>query len=92
MSTLLTATPGQTIGPFYGYALPFDRGHELVPPQSAGAIRFHGSVTDGDGQPVRDVMLEIWQADADGTVPRSAGFAAPRRLDVHRLGPRLHRR
>ena len=67
MSTLLTATPGQTIGPFYGYALPFPKGDELVPPQTPGAIRFHGSVTDGDGQPVPDVMLEIWQADAEGT-------------------------
>ncbi|WP_137145339.1 protocatechuate 3,4-dioxygenase subunit alpha [Mycolicibacterium sp. CR10] len=73
MTTLLAPTPGQTIGPFYGYALPYDRGHELVPPQSAGAIRFHGTVTDGNGQPVRDVMLEIWQAAADGMVPRSAG-------------------
>lgn len=73
MSTLLAATPGQTIGPFYGFALPFDRGAELVPPRSPGAIRFHGTVTDGDGQPVPDVMLEIWQADADGTVPRGPG-------------------
>ncbi len=73
MSTLLTATPGQTIGPFFGYALPYDRGDELVPPQAPGAIRFHGTVRDGDGQPVRDVMLEIWQADADGEIPRSGG-------------------
>ena len=73
MTTLLAATPGQTIGPFYGYALPFDRGAELVPPHSPGAIRFHGTVTDGDGAPVSDVMLEIWQADADGSVPRSSG-------------------
>ena len=50
MSTLLTATPGQTVGPFFGYALPFERGNELVPPGSPGAIRFHGVVTDGDGQ------------------------------------------
>ena len=73
MSTLLVATPGQTIGPFYGYALPYEQGAELVPPQAAGALHFHGTVTDGDGQPVRDVMLEIWQADGDGHVPRSAG-------------------
>ncbi|PRC44813.1 protocatechuate 3,4-dioxygenase subunit alpha, partial [Mycobacterium sp. ITM-2017-0098] len=73
MSTLLAPTPGQTIGPFYGYALPYDRGHELVPPQSPNAIQLHGAVTDGHGEPVRDVMLEIWQADADGTVPRSGG-------------------
>ena len=47
MSTLLVATPGQTIGPFYGYALPYEQGAELVPPQAAGAVHFHGTVTDG---------------------------------------------
>ena len=73
MTTLLTATPGQTVGPFFGYALPFDRGADLVPPGSPGAIRFHGVVTDGDGTPVPDALLEIWQADADGTVPTATG-------------------
>ncbi|OBC08385.1 protocatechuate 3,4-dioxygenase subunit alpha [Mycobacterium sp. 852013-50091_SCH5140682] len=72
-ATLLTATPGQTIGPFYGYALPFERGNELVPPGIPGAIRFHGTVTDGDGRPVPDAMLEIWQADAEGNVAHTAG-------------------
>ena len=73
MTTLLTATPGQTIGPFYGYALPFEHGNELVPPRSPGAIRFHGVITDGDGKPVPDAMLEIWQADADGRVAQRTG-------------------
>lgn len=68
------ATPGQTIGPFFGYALPFDRGNELVPPDSPGAIRLHGTVTDGGGQPVPDALLEIWQADADGMVPTSGSL------------------
>jgi len=72
MSTL-TATPGQTIGPFFGYALPFERGNELVPRGSAGAIRLHGVVTDGSDAPVPDALLEIWQADADGVIPRSTG-------------------
>jgi protocatechuate 3,4-dioxygenase alpha subunit len=72
MSTL-AATPGQTIGPFFGYALPFDRDNELVPPGSPGAIRLHGLVTDGAGSPVPDALLEIWQADADGVVPTAAG-------------------
>lgn len=71
--TMLIATPGQTIGPFYGYALPFERSGELVPAGAPGAIRFHGVVTDGAGQPVPDVLLEIWQADADGRVPHTAG-------------------
>jgi protocatechuate 3,4-dioxygenase, alpha subunit len=72
MSTL-TATPGQTIGPFFGCALPFERGNELVPPGSPGAIRLHGMVTDGVGAPVPDALLEIWQADADGEVPSATG-------------------
>jgi protocatechuate 3,4-dioxygenase alpha subunit len=72
MSTLI-ATPGQTIGPFFGYALPFDRDNELVAPNSPGAIRLHGLVTDGAGAPVPDALLEIWQADADGVVLSAAG-------------------
>lgn len=73
MSTLMTATPGQTVGPFFGYALPFERGSELVPPASPGSIRLHGVVTDGDGKPIPDALLEIWQADAEGKVPTSSG-------------------
>jgi protocatechuate 3,4-dioxygenase alpha subunit len=72
MSTL-NATPGQTIGPFFGYALPFDRGNELVPPGAPNAVRLHGVVTDGAGAPVPDALLEIWQADADGVVPTATG-------------------
>lgn len=73
MTPMLTATPGQTVGPFFGYALPFERGNELVPPGSPGSIQFHGVVTDGAGTPVPDALLEIWQADADGTVPTASG-------------------
>ena len=67
MNTLLTATPGQTVGPFFGYALPFDRCDQLVPAGSPGAVQLSGLVLDGDGQPVPDALLEIWQANADGT-------------------------
>lgn len=70
--TELTATPGQTIGPFFGNALPFDRGNELVPPGSPGAIQLHGTVTDGAGSPVPDALLEIWQADAHGAAPTTS--------------------
>jgi protocatechuate 3,4-dioxygenase alpha subunit len=73
MSTLLTPTPGQTIGPFFAYALPFERDNDLVPPGSPGSIRLHGVVTDGAGAPVPDALLEIWQADASGAVPSAAG-------------------
>lgn len=67
------ATPGQTIGPFYHFALPYDGGSELVPPGHADAVRLTGRVLDGRGQPVIDSMIEIWQADADGNVVQRAG-------------------
>ena len=41
----LTPTPGQTVGPFYGYALPFDHDNELVPPGSARAVQLTGTVS-----------------------------------------------
>src|SRR5579859_1279404 len=69
----LPVTPGQTIGPFYGYALPYSRGHELVPPGHTRAIRLHGTVYDGQGVPIPDALLEIRQADETGTVPVADG-------------------
>jgi protocatechuate 3,4-dioxygenase, alpha subunit len=72
-NTLLTAAPGQTVGPFFAYALPFDRGNELVPPGSPNAVQLFGVVSDGEGRPVPDALLEIWQADAGGAIPNSAG-------------------
>jgi protocatechuate 3,4-dioxygenase alpha subunit len=69
----LVPTPGQTIGPFYHYALPFEGGERLVPPGYPGAIRLHGRVTDGRGDPLQDAMLEIWQADAEGRVVQRPG-------------------
>jgi protocatechuate 3,4-dioxygenase alpha subunit len=71
--THLVATPGQTVGPFYGYALPYADGNQLVPLGHPQAIRLHGRVLDGHGSPVPDALLEIWQADADGKVPQRAG-------------------
>jgi protocatechuate 3,4-dioxygenase alpha subunit len=66
-------TPGQTIGPFFGYALPYPGGNDLVPPGHPRAIRLHGTVLDGDGQPVPDAVLEIWQPDGSGRLPREPG-------------------
>jgi protocatechuate 3,4-dioxygenase alpha subunit len=69
----LAPTPGQTIGPFYGYALPYPGDCELVPAGTPGAIRLHGTVYDGAGQPVPDALLEIWQADEQGNVRQAPG-------------------
>ncbi|WP_066370040.1 protocatechuate 3,4-dioxygenase subunit alpha [Herbidospora mongoliensis] len=66
-------TPSQTVGPFYGYALPFRDGGDLVPSGHPGAISVHGYVYDGAGAPVPDALLEFWQADAAGNLDGRPG-------------------
>lgn len=66
-------TPGQTVGPFFHCALPYDGDNELVPRGAPGAVRLHGTVHDGAGAPVPDALLELWQADASGEVVQRAG-------------------
>lgn len=69
----LTPTAGQTVGPFFHYALPYPGDSELVPPGRADAVRFHGTVVDGEANPVPDALIEIWQADADGRIVQEPG-------------------
>ena len=71
--TDLAPTPGQTVGPFFGYALPFDRDNELVPLSHPSAVRLHGRVTDGLGVGIPDALLELWQAAPDGSVVQQDG-------------------
>ena len=68
-------TPSQTVGPFFSFALLETVRNELVPPGTPGAIRIEGTVTDGNGDPVPDAMVELWQANAAG---RYADPADPR--------------
>lgn len=69
----LPRTPGQTVGPFFGYALPYAGGPMLVPPGRADAVQLHGRVLDGAGNPVPDALLELWQADDHGMVRQQPG-------------------
>jgi len=57
-------TPAQTVGPFYGYALPFPGGGEIAPAGHPDAITVHGYVYDGAGAPIPDALLEFWQPGA----------------------------
>lgn len=68
-----TPTGGQTVGPFFGYALPFPGGELLVPPSHPDAVELTGTVYDGKGNPIPDALVEIWQADATGDVVQLAG-------------------
>ncbi|QDA36242.1 protocatechuate 3,4-dioxygenase subunit alpha (plasmid) [Paracoccus liaowanqingii] len=82
----LKETPSQTAGPYVHIGLApgaagFDiYDHELgfdpVPDDTPGdRIRITGCVFDGMGSPVRDVLIEVWQADAAGLYPGQPGVA-----------------
>ncbi|SDK33023.1 protocatechuate 3,4-dioxygenase subunit alpha [Nonomuraea jiangxiensis] len=58
----MNPTPSQTVGPFYGFALPFPGGGDLA----TGGIVVHGYVYDGAGDPVPDALLEFWQPGPTG--------------------------
>ena len=69
----LVGTAGQTVGPFFHYALPFPGDSQLVDVSHPGGVRLHGVVYDGARQPIPDALIEIWQADPDGTVIQRPG-------------------
>jgi protocatechuate 3,4-dioxygenase beta subunit len=63
----LVATTSQTVGPFYSIGLDALRREDLAPPGTAGTrVEVSGRVLDGEGKPVPDAFLELWQADARG--------------------------
>jgi len=66
----LARTPGQTIGPFFAFALPWPDGPLVVAAGTPGAIRIDGRMLDGAGQPVTDGLIETWQLGA----PDGRGF------------------
>lgn len=88
----LKETPSQTAGPYVhiglapgaaGFSI-FRRelGGDITGPETPGErIRVEGVVFDGTGVPVKDVLIETWQADANGIHPHpedpSAAEVAP---------------
>ncbi|MFR0356008.1 protocatechuate 3,4-dioxygenase subunit alpha [Streptomyces sediminimaris] len=66
-------TPSHTVGPFYGYALPFPGGGDIAPLGHPDTLTLRGHVYDGEGRPVPDAFLELWGADPDGNVPTTDG-------------------
>ncbi|MEV6840479.1 protocatechuate 3,4-dioxygenase subunit alpha [Streptomyces sp. NPDC051133] len=66
-------TPSHTVGPFYGYALPFPGGEEIAPFGHPDTVTVHGHVLDGAGAPLPDAFVELWGPAPDGTVPQVDG-------------------
>jgi len=73
----LKETPSQTAGPYVHIGLApgaagfeiyeKELGWDIAGPNAKGErIRVEGLVIDGTGSPVRDVLLEVWQANAAG--------------------------
>lgn len=73
----LKETPSQTAGPYVHIGLApgaagfdiYDRelGWDIAGPNAKGErIRVEGVVIDGTGSPIKDVLLEAWQPNADG--------------------------
>jgi len=63
----LQATTSQTIGPFFQIGLQWLVQDNLaVEAVSGERVRIEGRVLDGDGVPVPDAFLEVWQANAQG--------------------------
>ena len=55
----LAPTPGQTVGPFFSFALAREGYADLVSPEHPDAVTLHGRVLDGAGEPVPDALVEL---------------------------------
>lgn len=63
----LQATTSQTVGPYLRIGLTWLIIEDLAPAGVAGErLSLQGRVLDGDGKPVNDALVEIWQANAAG--------------------------
>jgi protocatechuate 3,4-dioxygenase, alpha subunit len=86
--TDLVPTPSQTVGPFFAIELTTDEHcvRCVAGPQAKGQrIWITFRVLDGDGAPVDDAMLEIWQADANGKYNHPEDLQ-PKALDAGWIG------
>ncbi|CAI0705857.1 Protocatechuate 3,4-dioxygenase alpha chain [Serratia ficaria] len=91
-SSYLPETPSQTAGPYVHIGLaPHAAGfdifennfsHVLTQPETQGErITLEGRVFDGSGTPIRDVLLEIWQANAHGRYRHPGDLQREKPLD-----------
>jgi protocatechuate 3,4-dioxygenase beta subunit len=68
----LVRTPRQTAGPFYPDKLPLDTDNDLlvvndaITPAVGDITHLSGRVLDLRGEPLRNVVVEIWQVDKNG--------------------------
>ena len=81
---ILVPTPSQTEGPFYPKAFPADTDSDLT--QIAGRaakangipLYFSGRVLGGDGRPLGNTRVELWQCDVHGRYHHAGDDGMPR--------------
>lgn len=75
----LAKTPRQTEGPFYPDHLPLDTDNDLlvlndsITPAVGEITHLTGRILSPSGEPVRNALVEIWEADAEGNYIHSRG-------------------
>src|SRR5215218_9609657 len=81
----LVRTPRQTEGPFYPDHLPLDTDNDLLiinettTPAIGQITHLTGRILDANGEPVRNALVEIWQADGNGVYVHSESGNGDRR-------------
>ena len=99
-------TPSQTVGPYFAYGLAPEQygydfksafGNGASPDRQKDTLTVMGKVYDGEGRPIPDAMIEIWQNDGEkqffgrfgtGTDPENRFiFHAPKPASVEGQAP-----
>jgi protocatechuate 3,4-dioxygenase alpha subunit len=86
MTDKLIPTPSNTVGPFFSLGMDRPEWSDLTAGNPVGErIAIEGRVLDGDGLPVPDAVVEVWQANAAGRYNHPDDHQADKPLD-----PRFH--
>ena len=87
MAEKLIPTASQTVGPFFHLGMARPDWADLTRDNPAGErILVEGRVLDGDGAPVPDAVIEVWQANAAGRYNHPDDVQADKPLDPHFRG------
>jgi protocatechuate 3,4-dioxygenase beta subunit len=88
----LLRTPRQTEGPFYPDHLPLDTDNDLIilnnslTPAVGQITHLSGRILDSHGEPIRNALVEIWQADNNGVYLHSRDTHGPREKNFQGFG------
>jgi protocatechuate 3,4-dioxygenase alpha subunit len=87
MAAKLVLTPGQTVGPFFALGLDRPDWADLTRNDPLGErVTIEGRVLDGDGAPVPDALIELWQANAAGRYDHIEDEQADKKIDPNFRG------